>query len=143
MYTGLLHLHSTLRYVALVLLVVTLAKALITYFAKRNYTETDRKFGLYTLISVHLQLVVGLILYFVSPMISGGLDDMGEAMKNPALRFYVVEHFVTMLLGITMITIGYSRIKRSTDNSKKALKTLIFYGIGFLLILIRMPWDRW
>ncbi len=143
MYTALLHTHSTLRYLMLILLLATVTKALAGHFGNKAYTETDRKLGLYTLITTHLQLLVGLTLYFVSPMISGAMEDMGATMKNAELRFYVIEHLSVMLLGIIMITIGYSRVKRTTDVTKKSLRTAIFYGIGLLLVLLRMPYDRW
>ncbi len=143
MYTGLLHLHSTLRYILLLLLVVTVIKASISIFGNKHFTEGDRKLGLYTLIATHLQLVVGLVLYFVSPVIEAGMADIGETMKNSTMRFYVVEHFVTMILAVLFITIGYSRVKRTKEENKKVLRTAVFYGIGLVLVLLRMPWDRW
>lgn len=143
MYQALLHTHSTLRYAMLGLLIVVVVKSLVAHFSTGSYSEGDRKLALYTLIASHLQLLVGLYLYFISPMIEGGLADMAATMKNSGLRFYVVEHISMMIIGIAVITIGYSKVKRTQDITKKAGKTALFYGIGLLLILLRMPYDKW
>src|SRR5690606_36204282 len=108
---------------------------------KKPFTEGTRKIALAGFIAAHLQLLFGLILYFVSPL--GVASLSGEAMKSANLRLYVVEHPLTMLIGIVLITIGYSRAKKSTVDTERYKKVLIFYTIGLLLILLRIPWSVW
>lgn len=140
MYIGLLHLHSALRYVVVILLVVAIIKAFAGWFGNKSYTEADRKLALFTMISVHLQLVIGLILYFISPVVQSALADMGAAMKDTQLRFWAVEHIATNIVGIILITIGYSTAKRASTDKAKFTRTAIFYLIGFVLIMSAIPW---
>jgi len=134
MYTGLLHTHSGLRWIALLLLVASVITALQKWQGQSGYTDGNRKLYLFTLISVHLQLVVGLILYFISPKVDFSM------MSDKVYRFYTVEHITGMLIAIILITIGYSRSKRATDALTKQRLVAIFYGIGLLIILAMIPW---
>lgn len=134
MYSGLVHAHSGLRWVALILLLAAVAIA----FNKRNgfstFSDGDRKLYLFTLISVHTQFILGLILLFISPKVNFSL--LGEKLY----RFYSVEHTVGMLIAIALITIGYSRAKRAIESTAKHKQVSVFYGLGLLLILLSIPW---
>ncbi|HEY8399666.1 MAG TPA: hypothetical protein VIK89_00315 [Cytophagaceae bacterium] len=141
MYTGFKHLHSTLAYVLLAGLIFSIIYTLITMLNKKPFTEANRKVALVGLISTHIQLLVGLILYFVSPL---GLSNFsGESMGNSFSRLYILEHPLTMIIAVVFITIGYSKAKRLEDGKKKYNKILIFYTIGLILILSRIPWAVW
>ena len=137
MYEGLKHAHSGFRWIVLILLVVAVIQAFRKWQGKSEYGESDRKLALYTLIATHVQLIIGLVLYFfVSPFV----QFVGGAMKEPIYRFYTVEHFFLMILAVVLITIGYSRAKKKVDAGSKFKATLIFYGISLLLILLGIPW---
>jgi len=140
MYTGLLHAHSGLRYVVLILLLIAVVNALLAWRSKKSFKSSDKKIYLVTLIFTHIQLLIGLVLYFISPIVDRAYEDFGAAMKNPTLRFWAVEHFTVMLLAIILITIGYSSSKRATEEVSKHKKIGIFYLIGLALILISIPW---
>jgi uncharacterized protein YacL len=135
MHNGLLHAHSGLRWVALILLIYSVFNA----FSKRkagDFTDSDRKLTLFTMISVHLQLVFGLVLYFISPKVS-----FAEGfMKVSVLRFYTIEHILLMIIALVLITMGYSKVKKSTESSDKFKRILIFFGIALLLIIAAIPW---
>ena len=134
MYTGLVHAHSGLRWVVLVLLIAAVAVAVGKWQGRSGYTDGNRKLYLFTMIAVHTQLVIGLILYVISPKVNFSM--IGEKLY----RFYTVEHTVGMLIAIVLITIGYSRSKRAADAVTKQRLVGIFYGIGLLLILASIPW---
>ena len=140
MYNGLLHAHSGLRYVVIALLLVAIIQAFAGWFGGKPFTETNRKIGLFALISVHIQLILGLILYFISPVVQPALADMGAAMQDPVLRFWAVEHITTMIIGIVLVTIGYSTAKRATTDKAKFTRIALFYLIGFILIMSVIPW---
>jgi hypothetical protein len=140
MYTGLLHLHSFFRYIALFLLVFTTIKFLNGFLSKKQYAPLDNKLSLFTFISMHLQLTIGLILYFISPIVHAGLADMGAAMKEPALRFWTVEHIAMMLLAIILISVGRISAKKAQDDHTKFKKQAIFFLIGLIIILVSIPW---
>ncbi len=141
MYTGLLHAHSGLRYIVIALLLIAIGQAFVGWFgANKSFTESNRKIALFALISVHVQLVIGLILYFISPVVEGALSDMSAAMQDPVLRFWAVEHITTMIVSILLITIGYSTAKRAATDKAKFTRIALFYLIGFVLIISTIPW---
>lgn len=139
MYNGLVHLHSGLRWIVLILLIAAIVNAAMNFSGTKEFTERDRKIGLFAMISTHLQLVIGLVLYFFfswGTKVAFNSETMGDAN----LRFFTVEHLLAMLIGIALITIGYSRTKRHTDNKSKFRATFWFYLIGLVVILSRIPW---
>lgn len=139
MYTFLQKFHSGWAYLALLLLVFAVLNALIGMTSKKEFTSKDRTISLFGLIAIHIQLLVGLILYFVSPLGSSSLGNM----KDAAVRLTSLEHPLINIIAIVLITIGWSKHKKAgTSNSKFKLITL-FYGIGLLLILSRIPWYLW
>ena len=141
MYTGLLHLHSGLAYLVLLGLIVCIIYALIGALSGRPFTERDRKFGLFGLIPAHLQFLVALILYFVSPLGFSNLSS--ETMGDSMARLYALEHPLVNLIAVALITIGYSRAKKLTESKSRFRSVYLFYGIGFILILSRIPWATW
>ena len=141
MYTGLQHLHSAFAYLLLAVLLFAIIYNLIGYLGKKPFSETNRKVALIGLIASHLQLVIGLILYFVSPM---GLSNFsGPNMKDSVSRLYMLEHPLTMIIGIVLVTIGYSKAKKLTDSNARYRKILIFFTLGLILMLVRIPWQAW
>ena len=142
MYTGIQHLHSFLSYLVLIGLLISFIAALAGWLGNKVYTDKDRKLGLLGLIPVHLQWVIGLILYFVSPL--GMQNFSGEAMGDSVSRLYILEHPLTMIIAVILITVGYARAKRQIGTDNKGFKSIaIFYGIGLILILSRIPWNAW
>ncbi len=141
MYTGLLHLHSYFAYLLLAALVFSIVYILMAYINKQPFTDKHRKIALIGFIASHVQLLFGLILYFVSPL--GMSNISGAVMKNAEMRLYAVEHPLTMLIGVILITVGYSKAKKLTDSDQRYKKILIFYIIGLVLILSRIPWISW
>lgn len=141
MYTGFQHLHSALAYVVLLLLIVAVGMAIYGFFIKKPFTEIQRKVTLFALIGSHIQLLVGLVLYLLSPL---GLSNLsGETMGNSAARLYALEHPLINIIALVLITIGFSTAKRLTEDKKKHLRIVWMYGIGLLLILSRIPWSVW
>jgi hypothetical protein len=143
MYTGLKHFHSYWAYLVLLTLLIAVVNAIIGLMGNKTFTAKDLRLALFALIAAHTQLLIGLILYFVSPLGSSNLSNMGAAMKDAGLRLYVVEHPLVNIIAIVLITIGYSRAKRlPSDNSK--FKTLtVMYLIALILLLSRIPWNAW
>jgi uncharacterized membrane protein len=135
MYTGLLHLHSILRYFILALLVVVVVLALIGLLNKKAYGKTDNKLSLFLFILTHTQLLVGIILYIVSYTGGHRVQFNSETMSTPALRYFAVEHFLMMLIAIVLITLGRTRAKKAVTDLAKHKLILIFNGIALLIIL--------
>lgn len=142
MYTGLQHLHSGLAYLVLAVLAIVFILALIGSLSNRAFTEKDRKLALVGFILAHVQLLVGLILYFVSP-VGFSLLKGGGAMSDSAASLTALEHPLINIVAIVLITIGYSRAKKLTESRAKFRSIYMMYAIGLLLILSRIPWGAW
>ena len=134
MYTTLFGLHSGLRYIVLILLVLALLLAIVGLFGKKPYTETNRKINLFAMIFTHTQLLVGFVLYFFSPLVN--YSNMGEAMKDTTTRYWTVEHLVMMLFAIVLITIGHSRSKKAIEAINKQRAIALYYGLAVLVIVL-------
>ena len=143
MYIGLKHLHSFLPYLLLTVLMFVFVKSVIAYRGKHPHTEGHRKNGLIVLILAHIQFLIGGVLYFVSPMSTGGLNDIGAAMKDPTLRLYTLEHPLMMILAIVLITMAYSKSKKDISGKLKHKVKSVYFGTALLLILSRIPWSAW
>lgn len=139
MYTALQSAHSIFAYIVLALVLFASINAITGLTGKRIFKDKDLRISLFALIVVHLQLVLGIILYFISPL---GLDSIGE-MKNSALRLTALEHPLINIIGIVLITIGWSKQKREESGNGKFKKIAVFYTLGLILILSRIPWSSW
>ncbi|MFS4468837.1 hypothetical protein [Maribacter sp. 2210JD10-5] len=144
MYETIQMLHSYLAYVALAILFLATANAITGLLSKRMFTmNKDLRLSLFALILCHIQLVVGLILYFVSPSGLNAIQEFGMGGLTAAARLLAVEHPFINILAIAFITVGWSRHKKFVEGDKKFKSIAIFYGIGLVLILSRIPWGQW
>ncbi|CAM3942420.1 hypothetical protein [Flavobacterium weaverense] len=139
MYNFIQKFHSGWAYLALLVLVIAVINSLIGMFSKKEFTAKDRKIAILALIAIHTQLLIGLILYFVSPL---GLASLGQ-MSDKALRLTSLEHPLINIIGIALITIGWTKHKKLLTSESKFKTFSIFYGLGLLLILSRIPWSMW
>jgi hypothetical protein len=127
------HAHSGLRWVAIILLLL----AIVNAFTAKSFEKKHKMINLFTMITLHTQLIIGLVQYFIT---SGKVKFFDGWMKEAAFRFYGMEHLMGMLIAIVLITVGYSKSKRGTTDSEKFKPIKLFYLIGFILILASIPW---
>lgn len=139
---ALLNVHSYLAYAALALLVLASINAILGLTAKKLFTDKDLRISLFTMIICHIQLLVGLIVYFVSEKGFKAFAIEG-AMKNSELRLTMLEHPLINIIALALITIGWSKHKKEESNNGKFKKIAIFYTLGLILILSRLPWSSW
>jgi hypothetical protein len=142
MYTGLLHLHSFLRWVILVLAVVAIYKSYIGMTAGKPFTAGDKKTGLFLMIAAHTTLLIGIYQWVVGPWGLQNIENMGfgAVMKDSVFRFYAVEHLTGMLIAIILITIGRGVSKKNIPDAVKHKKTFWFFLVALLIILVSIPW---
>ena len=127
------HAHSGLRWVALILLLL----AIVNAFTSKEYDKKHRLINLFAMVSLHTQLLIGLIQYFGT---STKVQFIEGWMKNPLLRFYGMEHILLMIIAIVLVTIGHSKSKKGTTPEEKFKPVKLFYLIGLVLILAGIPW---
>jgi len=144
-YQWALELHSYLAYVALAVLFLAVANAIMGLVGNRMFTALGKDFrlSLFALIVCHLQLMVGLVLFFLSPNGLNAIQELGMGGMNSAARLLAVEHPFVNIIALILITIGWSRHKKFMDGKKKFKSIAIFYGLGLVLILSRIPWGQW
>ena len=139
---ALLNVHSYLSYAALALLVLASINAVLGLTSKKLFTDKDLRISLFTMIICHIQLLVGLIVYFVSEKGFQAFAIEG-AMKNSDLRLTMLEHPLINIIALVLITIGWSKHKKEESNNGKFKKIAVFYTLGLVLILSRLPWSSW
>lgn len=144
MYSLLKNIHSYWAYLVLLILIIGILNAIAGKIKGKDFESKDLRLSLFGLIFSHIQLLIGLILYFVSPWFSQWSDLGVKGVMNDAqARLYLVEHPFMNILAIVLITMGWSLHKRQSDPGKKFLRIALFYGLGLLLLLSRIPWDSW
>jgi hypothetical protein len=127
--------HSGLRWIVLILLIVTTFKAIAGLMGKKTYLSLDKKLASFTVMFFHTQLVLGSVLYFGNKW--AGL--IGE-MKDPVIRFFTIEHALGMTIAAVLLTIGSAKAKRASSDEKKFKTIAWMFGISLLLVLVFIPW---
>jgi len=140
--TGLLHLHNLLRWVILILLLASILKSYSGWQQKKLFTAGDKKIWLFTLIAAHITLLVGLYQWLFGRygLISKGLPEGTNIMKDKFYRFFLVEHPTGMIISILLITLGYGMAKKQVSDETKFKKAFWYFVIALLVILITVPW---
>ena len=146
-YSVLLVLHSWSRWLVVVFGLIALYRAYVGWTGQRRFVGADNGMGASFVGSMHLQVLLGLILYFgLSPYGLKGIENaggMGAAMKDSALRFWGVEHITTMILAVVIAQIGRSLSKKPADAIIKHRRAAIYFGIALVLVLLMIPWGIW
>jgi uncharacterized membrane protein YozB (DUF420 family) len=127
--------HSGLRYIVLLLLLFAIFNA-VTSKGKNSYEKKDKMINLFAMVFLHIQLLLGLILYFFGNKV----QFIEGWMKMAPLRFYGMEHILLMLIAIVLVTIGRRKAEKETNPRKKHGKIVVWYTIGLILILVSIPW---
>jgi hypothetical protein len=135
-YTIIRHLHSIVRWLLLSGLVGSILLAISGLSDKKGLGTTGRLFARITVYLAHLQLLVGIVLFLISPRVIFSPDSM----RSPILRFFLVEHTFAMILAIILITIGHIRMKRTADVIRSTRELLWFYIFSLVIILALIPW---
>jgi hypothetical protein len=144
MYDVVKMIHSYWAYLVLIMLVVATFNALIKFFSDKEFHAVDFRISLFTLIVTHIQLLIGIVLFFVTDYLSLINDmGMGEVMKNKALRSNIIEHPITMIIAVVLITMGYSKHKKKLTSKPKFKMLAIFYTLALILVLAKIPWNVW
>lgn len=145
MYTALQHLHSFWAYLVLLVVILASFNAIFGWAGKRSYGPKDFRISLFGLIVTHIQLLFGLVLFFVSPQVRwfSGNVDMAAIMGDSTLRLYNVEHPLLMIIAVVLITIGYSKHKKKLASHPKFKTLSIFYTLALIAMLAMIPWQAW
>jgi hypothetical protein len=143
MYEFILTVHSIVRWFALIIGIVIAVLSFLGWFGKKDWSERDRKWGMYFTIAMDIQLLLGLLLYFFfSPLTRLAFQNFSAAMSNQGLSFFAIEHPLAMLLAVVFAHLGSALSKKAPDSSGKFKRAAIWYTLSVLLLIIGMPWFR-
>jgi len=130
------HTYSGLRWVVLILMLLAIVNSLIS----RNYEKKHKMINLFAMISLHTQLLIGLILYFISPRVKFVENWMSSKVSGGAFRFYNLEHILMMIIAIILVTIGRKIAEKQSTDIDKHKKIHTFYTIALVIIIASIPW---
>jgi len=137
-------IHSYWAYLVLAILILAVINAITGVTSKREFKDKDLRLSLFTLITTHIQLIIGLVTFYLSEKYDVMKTlGMGAAMKNAELRKLIVEHPLMMIIAIILITIGWSKHKKKDSDAAKFKTIAIFYGLALVFVLSRIPWTNW
>ena len=133
--------HSWIRWAVLLLGFYAFARSASGRFTQRPWTPVDDAAGRWFVISVDIQVLLGLVLYlFFSSFTMAAWRKMAEAMADDVIRFWAVEHVVGMLAAIAFVHVGRVRVRKTTDSRRKHFLAAIFFGLALVLMLVSIPW---
>lgn len=134
------HAHSGFRYVTLVLLVAAIVNAIMGWTKSANYGSGSKKLNLFAMVAMHIQVLIGIILYFISPRVAMAMGDFGAAMKDADLRFFGLEHGTAMVIAMVLITIGRKRAEKLRVDQRRHKRIALTYLIALIIIFVSIPW---
>lgn len=143
MYPVILAIHNIVRWVVVIVGVIAVVRALIGMYRKRDWGGADRRIGVIYTSTMDIQLLLGLILYvFLSPITQSMFQNLSQAMSNPGMRFFGLEHALYMIVAVVLAHIGNAKTKSAAEPSARHRAALIWFSLALILILLGMPWMR-
>jgi len=139
-YAALLTIHSWLRWLVLLAGITAFVRAAVGASGRKPWTPSDDRAGFWFVTSLDIQALLGIIMYaFLSPLTHAAFADIGAAMKDSVLRFWIVEHTFGMIVGLAFAHVGRVRA-RKTDSLRRHRVVAIFFGLALVAILAAIPW---
>ena len=133
--------HSYWSFFVLIILLVAVLNAINGIVTGKDFGVNNFRISLFGLIFSHIQLLIGLVLYSISPWFEQWLSMDTEVMKKFESLLYLIEHPFTNIFAIFLITVGWSMHKRQIESSKKFLRIILFYSLGLIFLLSKIPWN--
>ncbi|MBC8344500.1 MAG: hypothetical protein ISR55_00295 [Bacteroidetes bacterium] len=130
MYNILLQSHSGIRYLVILLLFFSLIWSFVAWLRNAKFSRFDNILNLTTTISFHLQLILGLILYFTSPLVL----FKSETMNNEILSYWTIWHAFMMIISIALVTIARISVKKLQDDMRKHQSIVIYYLLVIVIV---------
>lgn len=133
------HMHSGLRWLILLLIVLVTLKSILGWLSGGNYSKFDKIIGSITIGLLDVQLLLGLVLYF---FYSAFTKELTFNVINAEGRFWAVDHLLLMLFAVLAAHIGKMIATKSPDASVKFRFQAIFFSISLILMIFGIPWGR-
>lgn len=141
MYSVLLSIHSWIRWLVLISLVFAVYRAYLGWRSGKVFSKLDDRARLIATSIAHVQLVLGLWLYFISPVVDYFLKNFSDAVHRREIRFFGMEHITMMLIAVIILTIGSVKVKHANGDQEKFKKMFFWFAIVLLIIFLSIPWS--
>ena len=141
MYSAILTVHSYLRYAVLLLVLLVVLRYVAGLLSSRAWNDGDEGIGRWMIRVWDLQFLLGLVLYFLSPIVQFGFANFGEAMADAQLRQFLIEHPLLNVLAIGALHVGWIRAGKAADDRGRMVRALVFIAIAVVLVLLSIPWS--
>jgi hypothetical protein len=141
MFNSVLILHSLTRWLVLIALVSAIINAFLKLRSQKPYSKTDNFLRVTTLTITHIQLTIGLVLYFISPIVDYFLKNFKEAIHMREMRFFGMEHITMMVIAVTIVTIGSAKAKKRQLAHEKHKTIVVWFLIALVIIFLSIPWQ--
>ena len=141
MYVGVLTIHSWLRWATLALAIGATLNAGLRRDADVSAHMPGRQWDRYFMLALDLQVLLGLALYFgLSPYTTQAFSNFGAAVRNPALRFWAIQHLGTMAAAVLLVRIGRVLALTAKSGAARRRRRLVFFALTTLAIISGIPW---
>jgi hypothetical protein len=141
MYAFLLALHSLVRWFVLLSLVLAIARAYHGWFTGRKFSKADHRLRIVTVTIAHTQLLIGIWLYFISPLVTVFMQHFKQMVHERHIRFFGMEHITMMLIAIVLLTIGSAKTIRKPTYKQQFKCMAIWFSIALVIIFLSIPWS--
>lgn len=139
---ALLASHSGMRYLIIILMLMAIFFAYQTSKGKRPFIGNTKKTGMFTMILIDIQLLMGLVLYFffLAGQTNFKLGKLKDQLEVSMFRSIAVDHFIGMLIAVVLVHMGYAKAKKAMNDPEAGRKQFLFYLIAFIIIMLVIPW---
>lgn len=141
-YELILVMHDITRWLVLVVGIYAVVRAFLGWLGKKPWGKSDHSAGVSFTSIIDIQVLLGLVLYFVSPITTGGLRNFGDAMKVADVRFFLVEHSLIMIVALVVAHIGRAQSKKAASDLSKHRRAALWFLASLVLVLVAIPWER-
>jgi hypothetical protein len=142
MYPVILAAHNIVRWLVLLASVWALYRAYGGWLRGRAWTPADRRAGFLFTTALDLQVLLGLMLAAVSPLIQAALATPRAIMSTDTLRFFVAEHIPPMIVAAVVVHITSAVARRAPEDSLRLRRSALGYSLALLMVVLAVPWWR-
>jgi hypothetical protein len=142
LYSIILPLHSIVRWLVVIAALAVVGRAFYAWLTKKDWTALDDRLGMLFPMALDIQVLLGLILYFSSPITQAAMKNFGAAMQNADMRFFALDHVFMMFVALAIAHIGRARSRKALGAPAKHRAAALFFGLAILAVLLAIPWSR-
>lgn len=143
MYPYVLGLHNVVRWFVLLAGAFAVMLAWRGWLGRRSWTASEARATRVFVGLLDVQFLLGLVLFAVSsPLTKQAFSDMGAAMRDAPVRYFLVEHPLIMLGAIGAAHFGAVQVKRAGSDAERFQRASIWLGLALAALAGFVPWAR-